>query len=120
MLSDGRQVLELSAERKSGDQGSPDCYFTSDSADRLNVLCLEALGAAHDVELNALRFLKAAEAIGVDRREVNEDVFVVAIASDESKALCVVEPLDNTLFHDWCSFVFLLVLIIRLKISRKV
>ena len=72
--------------------------------DRLNVLCLEALGAAHDVELNALRFLKAAEAIGVDRREVNEDVFVIAIASDESKALGVVEPLNNTLFHDWCSF----------------
>src|SRR5271169_935965 len=82
--------------------------------DRLNVLCLETLGAAHDVELNALCFLKAAEAIGVDRREVNEDVFVVAIASDESKALGVVEPLDNTLFHDWCSFSVL----IRLKISR--
>jgi hypothetical protein len=48
---------------------------------------------------------------------VNEDVFVVAIASNKAKALGVVKPLDNTLFHDWCSFWGLQ---IRLKISRKV
>src|SRR5580698_7560389 len=69
--------------------------------DGLNVLSLQALGSTNDVELNALCFLKAAEAVGVDRREVDEDVLVVAIAGDKTEALGVVEPLDNTLFHDW-------------------
>jgi hypothetical protein len=66
---------------------------------RLNVLGLEALGAAHDVELHALAFLKAAEAVRVDRGEVNEDIFVVALARNEAEALGIVKPLDCTLFH---------------------
>jgi hypothetical protein len=67
--------------------------------DSLDVLGLEALGAAHDVELNALTFLEAAEAVRADRGEVNENVFVVALARNEAKTLCVVKPLDCALFH---------------------
>jgi hypothetical protein len=67
--------------------------------DRLNVLGLEAFGAAHDIELYALAFLKAAEAVRVDRGEVNEDIFVVALARNEAEALGIVKPLDCTLFH---------------------
>jgi hypothetical protein len=61
---------------------------------------LQSLGPAHDVELNALGFLKAAKAVGADRREVNEYIFVVAIAGNETKTFGVIKPLDNTLFHD--------------------
>ena len=66
---------------------------------RLNVLGLEALGATHDVELNALTFLKAAEAVRVDCGEMYEDVFVVALARNKAEAFGVVKPLDCTLFH---------------------
>jgi hypothetical protein len=75
------------------------CKMIYECLDRLNVLCLKALGAAHDVELHALTFLKAAEAVRVDRGEVHEDIFVIALACNEAEALGIVEPLDCTLFH---------------------
>src|SRR3954447_19936964 len=42
-----------------------------DGLDRLNGLCLESLGSLHDVELDALTFLKAAESIRLDRGEMH-------------------------------------------------
>src|SRR4051812_20464451 len=64
----------------------------------LYVLCLEALGALHDVELHSLAFLKALESVGLDGREVNEYVFAI-LTADESKSLCIVKPLYCSLFH---------------------
>jgi hypothetical protein len=84
------------------DQLNPDGMEKASLArklDGLDVLGLEALGSAYDVELYALTFLKAAEAVGANRGEVNENIFVVALASDEAETLCVVEPLDCALFH---------------------
>ncbi|HTZ90618.1 MAG TPA: hypothetical protein VMA71_09760 [Alloacidobacterium sp.] len=67
--------------------------------DGLNVLGLEALGAAHDIKLYFLAFLQAAEAIRIDRGKVNEDILVVILARNKAKTLGVVKPLDCTLFH---------------------
>jgi hypothetical protein len=67
--------------------------------DGLDVLGLEALGSTHDVELHALTFLQAAEAVRANRGKVNENIFVVALASNEAETLCVVKPLDCALFH---------------------
>ena len=69
-----------------------------------HVLCLPALGSFDDVELHGLAFLKTAEAVCLDSREVNENVFAI-LAADETKALRVIEPLNDSLFHGvTCSF----------------
>ena len=73
------------------------------------VLRLEPLGAAHDVELDRLAFLEAAEAIRLNSREVNEDVFAI-LPADETKTLCVVKPLDSTLFHYFSTFLLIFLL----------
>jgi hypothetical protein len=67
--------------------------------DSLDVLSLEALGTTHDVELDALAFLKRAEAVRADCCEMHENIFVVALAGNEAEALCVVKPLYCALFH---------------------
>jgi len=70
----------------------------------LYVLRLPALGSLDYVELDRLSLLQAAEAIGLDRRIVNENVFPI-LTADEAVALRVIEPLNCSLFHgDACSF----------------
>jgi hypothetical protein len=64
----------------------------------LDVLSLPALGAFDDTELNGLTFLEAAESAGLDGRVMNEYVFAV-LTADEAVALCVIEPLNCSLFH---------------------
>jgi hypothetical protein len=66
--------------------------------ERLNVLCLPALGALHHVELNCLTLLKGAEALRLNGGVVDEYIFS-ALAADESKSLGVVKPLHCSLFH---------------------
>src|SRR5689334_15410271 len=60
---------------------------------------LGALRALGDFELHALAFLQAAEALGVDGREMDEHVLPAVFRRDEAKALGVVEPLDRTETH---------------------
>src|ERR1019366_3605102 len=67
--------------------------------ERLNVFCLPAFGALHHVELHRLPFLKAAEALRLNRGVMNENVFTV-LTADEAKTLCIVEPLYCSLFHE--------------------
>ena len=70
-----------------------------------HVLCLPALGSFDDVELHRLAFLQTPEAIRLNSREVNENIFAI-LAADETKALRVIEPLNDSLFHGvTCSFV---------------
>ena len=65
---------------------------------RLNVLCLEALGALYDVEGDWLAFLKAAEAICLNRREMHENILAVGTA-EKAETLRVIKPLNCSLFH---------------------
>src|SRR6478672_4362678 len=75
--------------------------------ERLYVLSLPALGSLHDVELNRLTFLKAAESVRLDGGEVDENVLAI-LAADKSKTLSVVEPLYCSLFHvTVCSFLLI-------------
>jgi hypothetical protein len=67
--------------------------------DYLHVLCLPALGALGDVELNALAFLKRTEAVRLDGGVMDEDVLAV-FAAQKSKSLGVIKPLNCALFHD--------------------
>jgi len=70
-----------------------------------HVLCLPALGSFDDVELHGLSFLETPEAVCLNSREMDENVFAI-LAADETKALRVIEPLNDSLFHDvTCSFV---------------
>src|SRR5687768_10540352 len=71
---------------------------TRGSAHDADVLCLEALGAAGDVELDLLPFLEGAEPLRLNRGVVAEDV-VSALLRDETEPLGVVEPLHSTSCH---------------------
>ena len=64
-----------------------------------NVLRLEALGAAGDVELDLLPFLQGAETISLDGSVVAEQILAPAVLRDETEALRVVEPLHGTSCH---------------------
>jgi hypothetical protein len=74
--------------------------------DAFDVLCLPALGALYDVELNLLTFLQAAKTVGLDGGEVHEYVFTI-LAADESIALGIVKPLYCSCFHDVAVFLLL-------------
>jgi hypothetical protein len=65
---------------------------------RFDVFCLPAFGSLYDVELDLLPFLQAAEAAGLDSREVDENIFAI-LAADKAIALRVVEPLYCSCFH---------------------
>jgi hypothetical protein len=67
--------------------------------DYLYVLCLPALGALGDIELNALTFLKRTEAVRLDGGVMDEDILAV-FAAQKSKTLGVIKPLDCSLFHN--------------------
>jgi hypothetical protein len=75
----------------------------SSKVDRLesgDVRGLQALGALRHFEFNSLSFVQRLVTLGLNRREVYEDVFA-GLALDESKALTSIEPLYCTLFfHD--------------------
>ena len=65
---------------------------------QLDVLGLQSLGTGHDLELNGLALLQAAEALGLNRRVMDEHV-VSVLPADETKALSVVKPLHCSFFH---------------------
>src|SRR6266705_4849130 len=63
-----------------------------------DVLRLQTLGTLRDIEFHAVALGEAAEALGLDRREVDEHVWT-RLLRDKAKALRVVEPLHLTLSH---------------------
>ena len=65
----------------------------------LNVLCLPALGALDDVELDALAFLERTEAVALDSGVMHEYILAVG-AAQKAETLCVVKPFNNSLFHN--------------------
>src|SRR5208282_1449259 len=77
---------------------SPLEFIGRNYLDGRHVLCLPTLGSFDDVELHRLAFLETPEAICLNSREVNENVFAI-LAADETKALRVIEPLNDSLFH---------------------
>src|SRR5919198_5025751 len=86
------------------------------SAYHADVLRLQALGPASDVELHLLAFGQAAEPIGLNRAEVAEDVVTPAILGDEAVPLRIIEPLHGTS----CHFSLFLLLFRRGASSRPV
>src|SRR5579875_1935897 len=64
----------------------------------LNVRRLPAFGPLEYVGLNCLAFLKALEAVRIDRRVMHEYILAV-LPADEAEPLGVVEPLYRSLFH---------------------
>src|SRR5207247_7358187 len=67
-------------------------------SDLADVLRLQSLGTLGDLELDRIALGEAAEALSLDRREVDEHVRT-RLLRDKAKALCVVEPLHLTLCH---------------------
>src|SRR5436305_15343241 len=66
--------------------------------DPTDVRRLEALGALHGLELHLVAFAEAAEALGHDGGVVDEQIRPVLLL-DETKTLCVVEPLHSARLH---------------------
>src|SRR5947207_15679593 len=60
-----------------------------------DVLRRGALLALDDVELDPLAFGQALEALGLDRRMMDEAVLLTVLGGDEAEALGVIEPLDR-------------------------
>ena len=72
-------------------RGSRSCFVDAD-----DMVCLWALAALDDVELDIVTFLQALVAFALDGTVVNEDV-CPAFVSEKAEALRVVEPLHRTL-----------------------
>src|SRR5690554_2321971 len=70
------------------------------SGDRLDPGGLRALRALGDFVLDALSLLQAAEALGVDRRIMDEHIRAAVFRRDEPEPLGVVEPLHCAVLHD--------------------
>src|SRR3989441_5671734 len=68
------------------------------SSDLANVLRLQPLGTLGDVELDVVALGEAAEALRLDRCEVDEHVWT-RLLRDKAKAFRVVKPLHLTLSH---------------------
>lgn len=79
----------------------PNGYRTigRDNLCRLDVRSLLALRAHLLVVSDLLPFGERLESVRLDFREVCEQVFAACIRSDETKTLCVVEPLNRTSCH---------------------
>ena len=69
----------------------------------LNVLCLPALGALHNIELHRLTFLQTAKASGLNRGVVDKYVFTIG-AAQKAKTFRIVEPFYCSLFHNLMLF----------------
>ena len=65
----------------------------------LDVRRLLALRSLNDVKAHLLAFLQRLEAIHGDSREVRKQILTALVGSDETEALRVVEPLNDTSCH---------------------
>jgi hypothetical protein len=71
----------------------------------LDVFCLEALGALDHVKLHRLAFLKAAESVRLDSREMHKNI-IAGLTAKKAIALGVVKPLCCSLFQFVTCFLF--------------
>src|SRR3546814_19593982 len=71
----------------------------SSGFDRLHAGSLRALRALRDLVADALAFLQAAEALGLDCREVHEDIRAAVLGCDEAEALGVVDTFHCAVLH---------------------
>ena len=71
----------------------------------LDVFCLEALRALDHVKLHRLAFLKAAESVRPDGREMHENI-IPGLTAKKAIALGVVKPLYCSLFQFVTRFYF--------------
>lgn len=71
----------------------------SDALCGLDVRRLLALRSLNDVKAHLLAFLQRLEAIHGDSREVRKQILTALVGSDETEALRVVEPLNDTSCH---------------------
>lgn len=65
---------------------------------------LQTLGALGDVEFDALTLSESAEAFGLNRAVMAEDIVATIVLRNKTKALRVVEPLNSTSCHLLRSF----------------
>lgn len=66
---------------------------------------VQTLGSLFGLVLNFLPLIESSKALTLDGRVVHEDVTPVSV-SDESVALCVVEPFNRSLEHTYCSSLY--------------
>ena len=66
--------------------------------EKLDVFCLEALGPLDHVKLHRLAFLKAAESIRPDCREMHKHI-IAGLTADKAKTFGIVKPLYCSLFQ---------------------
>src|SRR5439155_11720958 len=67
--------------------------------DELDVGGVRALGALLGLVGHLRTLGEGAEAVGLDRAEVHEQILAAVIGRDEAVALVVVEPLDGSVGH---------------------
>src|ERR1700754_2605721 len=79
--------------------------WSSSRSDSDDVRGLQAFRALDQIELDLSSFRQRAEALGLDRGEMNEDV-LSGLGGDESKALRIVEPFDFTVATHTSRFSF--------------
>src|SRR5687767_7828658 len=91
-------IIQL--QKKPRKRGAGRLKHTSPLCDRLHSGCLRALRALRDFVTDALAFLQAAESLGLDRREMHEDIGAAVLRCDEAEAFCVVEPFHCAVLHD--------------------
>src|SRR2546428_13868958 len=72
--------------------------YVRERSDLSNVLRLQTLGTLGDLELHRVALGEAAEALRLDRCEVDEHIRT-RLLRDKAKALRVVEPLHFALCH---------------------
>ena len=100
----GRQLIDGRHGRKKikgGKREPPAGDCQKSGLQGLNVGSLQALGATDNLKFNGLTVRKGAVAVGLDGREMDENV-LAALALDETKAFAGVKPLDCTLFFHRC------------------
>src|SRR5437867_886180 len=85
--------------RGDGPPHTPPALLTDGRSGFADVSRLKTFRAASDLELHAVPFGQALEALSLDGAEVNEHV-LAALLRDEAEALRVVEPLHCSLCHD--------------------
>src|ERR1041384_7755805 len=86
-------------KRQRARSGAPDpLQLRSARSDLADVLRLQALRTLGDLEFDRIALGETAEALSLDRREVDEHIGT-RLLRDKAKALRVVEPLHLTLCH---------------------
>src|SRR6266567_402506 len=93
------RINQYKAPNESGSGEHPDpLRYDQRRSDLADVLRLQALRTLGDLEFDRIALGEAAEALSLDRREVDEHIGT-RLLRDKAKALRVVEPLHLTLCH---------------------